>query len=132
MARATYPQTRWATSSSAYLMLLRVEIGRFTLSGCPGRLVSVPLILTSRWTGVTRYAALWSPDFPLCNRSGTATAWLASPGHFTPRGLDHPIVAAVDGNLGPGGLRERRPAQLRGALRPVAHGDLPAPPGGVP
>src|SRR6185437_4015298 len=27
--------------------------------------VSVPLILASRRTGVTRYAALWSPDFPL-------------------------------------------------------------------
>src|SRR6185369_3937188 len=33
------------------------------LTGC----VSVPLILTSRWTGVTRYAALRSPDFPLRN-----------------------------------------------------------------
>ena len=31
MARATYPQTRWATSTSAYLVLLRVEIARFTL-----------------------------------------------------------------------------------------------------
>ncbi len=30
-----------------------------------GRLVSVALILTSRWTGVTCYAALWSPDVPL-------------------------------------------------------------------
>src|SRR6476620_3147169 len=49
------------------------------LTGC----VTVPLILTSRWTGVTRYAALWSPDFPLCNVSGTATAWLASHRHFT-------------------------------------------------
>src|SRR5262245_35003193 len=47
----------------------------------PG-LVSVPLILTSRWTGVTRYAALWSPDFPLCYRSGTAIAWLASRKQF--------------------------------------------------
>src|SRR5258706_8307778 len=46
-------------------------------------LVSVPLILTSRWTGVTRYAALWSPDFPLCDWCGTATVWLASPRHFT-------------------------------------------------
>src|SRR5215212_3936976 len=48
------------------------------------RLVSVALILASRRTGVTRYAALWSPDFPLRNRSGAATAWLASPLHFTP------------------------------------------------
>src|SRR5260221_6821934 len=47
--------------------------------------VSVPLILASRRTGVTRYAALWSPDFPLCDLRGTATAWLASRGHFTPR-----------------------------------------------
>src|SRR2546423_923612 len=64
-ARATYPQTRWATSSSAYLVLLRVEIGRFTPSPCGEGIVTVPLILTSRWTGVTRYAALRSPDFPL-------------------------------------------------------------------
>jgi len=28
------------------------------------RLVSVALILTSRWAGVTCYAALWSPDVP--------------------------------------------------------------------
>src|SRR5258706_1861633 len=51
----------------------------------PG-LVSVPLILTSRWTGVTRYAALWSPDFPLHRHEGDAAiAWLASPRHFTVR-----------------------------------------------
>src|SRR5512140_1166722 len=33
--------------------------------------VSVPLIRALRRTGVTRYAALWSPDFPLhpCGRS---------------------------------------------------------------
>src|SRR5688500_9746843 len=37
----------------------------FHPAGCPADYVSVPLILTSRWTGVTRYAALWSPDFPL-------------------------------------------------------------------
>ena len=36
-------------------------------SGDPARLVSVALIRTSRWTGVTRYAALRSPDFPLCD-----------------------------------------------------------------
>src|ERR1017187_6375072 len=47
-------------------------------------IVTVPLILASRRTGVTRYAALWSPDFPLRDRSGAATAWLASHRHFTP------------------------------------------------
>ena len=41
------------------------------------RLVSVALILTSRWMGVTHYPALWSPDFPLCNEY-TATVWYAS------------------------------------------------------
>src|ERR1700694_2442033 len=55
------------------------------------RLVSVPLILASRRTGVTRYAALWSPDFPLCNRCGTATAWLASTRHF-PTEMDRIVV----------------------------------------
>src|SRR5260221_6420960 len=48
--------------------------------------VSVPLILASRRTGGTRYAALWSPDLPLCDLRGTATAWPASPGPFTPPG----------------------------------------------
>jgi len=37
----------------------------FTLKRYAGRLVSVALILTSRWTGVTCYAALRSPDVPL-------------------------------------------------------------------
>ena len=46
----------------AYLVLLRVEIAAFH-SGL-NRLVSVALIRTSRWTGVTRYAALCSPDLP--------------------------------------------------------------------
>ncbi len=27
-------------------------------------ILSVALVLTSRWTGVTRYDALWCPDFP--------------------------------------------------------------------
>ena len=52
----------------AYLVLLRVEIARFTPSAAsfetaPG-LVSVALILTSRWTAVGCYAALCSPDLP--------------------------------------------------------------------
>jgi len=62
------------------LVLLRVEIARFTppqpafsrlrpcglrraAAGCGG-LVSVALILTLRWAGVTCYAALRSPDVP--------------------------------------------------------------------
>jgi len=47
-----------------YLTLLRVEIAAF--HPLPKeRLVSVALILISQWTGITRYAAIWSPDFPL-------------------------------------------------------------------
>src|SRR5437762_6936815 len=46
-------------------------------------IVTVPLILASRRTGVTRYAALWSPDFPLCGERRTATVWLASRVNFT-------------------------------------------------
>src|SRR6188508_3196542 len=89
IARATYPQTRWATSTSAYLVLLRVEIARFTPSPCGEGIVTVALILTSRWTGVTRYAALWSPDFPLHRRlADAAIAWLASRIYFTPRAGD--------------------------------------------
>jgi hypothetical protein len=52
----------------AYWVLLRVEIARFTpgaisFEAAPG-LVSVALILTSRWTAVGCYAALCSPDLP--------------------------------------------------------------------
>ena len=41
-------------------------------------LVSVALIRASRRAGVTCYAALWSPDFPLPPKTGAATVWLAS------------------------------------------------------
>ena len=89
---------RGATSTPAYLVLLRAEIARFTRppglrpgsrgacappartfrgtsplqgdrhrrlrpgAGADRRLVSVALILTSRWTAVGCYAALRSPD----------------------------------------------------------------------
>ena len=52
----------------AYLVLLRAEIARFTRQGCPWRLVSVALILTSRWRGVTSCAVLCSPDVPPVRR----------------------------------------------------------------
>ena len=90
---ATYPHTRRAGSVCAYGVLLRVEIARFTrpsglrpesrracapparasrkrpsfareAQGFGDRLVSVALILTSRWTAVSCYAALCSPDLP--------------------------------------------------------------------
>ena len=66
---ATYPHTPGAPSTCAYLVLLRVEIARFTLVGLPLRAllpdyVSVALILTSRWRAVSSYAALCSPDVP--------------------------------------------------------------------
>ena len=56
----------------AYLVLLRVEIAAFH-SGL-NRLVSVALIRTSRWTGVTRYAALCSPDLPPVRPFGGCTS----------------------------------------------------------
>lgn len=86
-----------------YLTLLRVEIASFHLSPYVTRrkLVSVALpdspghisipgpkpvsrtygILTFRWTGVTRYAAIWSPDFPLRQYSarGKFTEAIARP-----------------------------------------------------
>ena len=70
-AQATYPRPLRARSSAAYSVLLHVEIARFTrptLKNPACRLVSVALILTSRWTGVTCYVALWSPDVPLATR----------------------------------------------------------------
>ena len=61
----------------AYLVLLRVEIARFTprapaaaADGPPG-LVSVALILTSRWRAVSSYAALCSPDVPPAHPFGS-------------------------------------------------------------
>ena len=67
---ATYPHAPRAESSRAYGVLLRVEIARFTRCAfvpegpASHRLVSVALILTSRWTAVGCYAALCSPDLP--------------------------------------------------------------------
>ena len=86
-AQATYPQAQWATSSPAYLVLLRVEIGRFTPSSFDEGIVTVPLILASRRTGVTRYAALWSPDFPLCTSAQRSSGLLHS-SHCTERQLE--------------------------------------------
>ena len=70
------------TSTLAYLVLLRVEIARFTPSGLPCGtplgLVSVALLLTSRWAAVSCYAVLCSPDgppvpgFPDCTSGGLA------------------------------------------------------------
>jgi hypothetical protein len=48
----------------SYLALLRVELARFTRAAEAERLVSVALVLASRRTGVTRYPASWSSDFP--------------------------------------------------------------------
>ena len=63
---APYPPAPRVTSMPAYSGLLRVEIARFTrrVPCDPRRLVSVALILASRRTGVTCYAALCSPDVP--------------------------------------------------------------------
>ena len=69
---ATYPPAQRAASMLAYLVLLRVEIAAFH-SGL-NRLVSVALIRTSRWTGVTRYAALCSPDLPPVRPFGGCTS----------------------------------------------------------
>ena len=65
-----------ALRALAYLVLLRVEIARFTPApACANAgLVSVALILTSRWTGVTCYAALWSPDVPPVRPFGDCTS----------------------------------------------------------
>ena len=74
---ATYPPALRAASILAYLVLLRVEIARFTRSRrlrlrsrkvlkprTFDRLVSVALILGSRRAAVSCYAALCSPDLP--------------------------------------------------------------------
>lgn len=75
---ATYPHTPRARSTCAYLVLLRVEIARFTPSGLPRGtplgLVSVALILTSRWAAVSCYAVLCSPDVPPVRPFGACTS----------------------------------------------------------
>ena len=62
MSQAIYPQPPRAGSTVAYLMLLPVEIARFTRP--EHRLVSVALIRALRQAAVSCYGALWSPDFP--------------------------------------------------------------------
>ena len=85
----SYPRTRRAASTSAYLVLLRVEVTETvrvtaaavrsyrTVSPLPdppsplrdtaaiGGLLSVALFVVSRRPAVSRHPALWSPDFPL-------------------------------------------------------------------
>jgi len=74
--RAADPRTRRrrpvharprAPCRSSYLALHQVELARFTRSGTasrPDRFVTVALVLASRRTGVTRYPASGSSDFP--------------------------------------------------------------------
>ncbi|MDB5954419.1 MAG: hypothetical protein JWP60_1027 [Ramlibacter sp.] len=88
-----------------------------------GGLVSVALILTSRWTGVTCYAALCSPDVPPVRPFGDCTSDGLE--GFTPRlsqackrppvgGLD-PDVSGCHPGLDPGSTTA--PAQALRALR---------------
>ena len=49
--------------SPSYLALLRVELAAFHSDQEAG-IVTVALVLALRRTGVTRYLALWSSDFP--------------------------------------------------------------------
>ena len=71
---ATYPHTPGAPSTCAYLVLLRAEIARFTRTSENVRLVSVALILTSRWRAVSSCAALCSPDVPPVRSFETCTS----------------------------------------------------------
>src|SRR5665213_533272 len=86
-ARAAYPRTRRAASSSAYLALLRMEVAAFhPLPFDRKRLVSVALFLTlanraSGWRmAAGRYPASCSmePGLSSIPTSGTAAVWLAS------------------------------------------------------
>jgi len=66
VALATYPQARPSRPQTlAYLVLLRMEVARFTRTACAVRLVSVALFVTSPCQGITLHPALRSPDFPL-------------------------------------------------------------------
>jgi len=61
---ATYPEI--ITGRAAPLSLFGLAPCRVYLISLQHYLyiLSVALVLTLRWTGVTRYIALWSPDFP--------------------------------------------------------------------
>ena len=48
----------------AYLVLHRVEVAAFHVHALPRLLVSVALVVISRCPAVSRYPALWCPDFP--------------------------------------------------------------------
>ena len=52
----------------SYLALLRVEFAAFHSGRRRAGIVTVALVLASRRTGVTRYPALWSSDFPHARR----------------------------------------------------------------
>src|SRR4051794_21262086 len=79
-ARAADPRAGQRTSPPAnrvapsYLALLRVEFAAFH-SGvlADAGIVTVALVLASRRTGVTRYPALRSSDFPHAGRASPAT-----------------------------------------------------------
>lgn len=80
MRCASLRPTRDSASSLCVplLALLRVEVTLFTPVGTAMKrtwpaLVSVALFLASRRTGVTRYPALWSGDFP--HSVHTAKVW---------------------------------------------------------
>jgi hypothetical protein len=62
--RSSYLPVRSASRLNAHLFDIAPDRG-YRVSPELNRLVSVALFLTSRWTGITRYPALWSPDFPL-------------------------------------------------------------------
>src|SRR5689334_22116485 len=87
----------------------------------PG-LVSVALILASRRTGVTRYAALRSPDFPLRNRSGAAIAWLASHAYLTRDRVSRPSSGSASGRR-----RTPRPGQRSASRARPARASAPSP-----
>ena len=77
----------------SYLALLQVELARFTRSGRPApasRFVTVALVRASRRTGVTRYPASGSSDFPrVC---GVAPPPIRD---HPAASLAHPIVRAA-------------------------------------
>ena len=71
----------------AYLVLLHVEIARFTPATSAAGLVSVALILASRRRGITSYVALCSPDLPPVPPFGYGT----SNGLACFTGVDYPL-----------------------------------------
>ena len=103
---ATYPHTPGAPSTCAYLVLLRVEIARFTRTESARLCCSNPHLIPTtcaagfQWTAVSCYAALCSPDVPPVRCFHPTLARRPCGLHQRQSGgLHTPIIAAIHNHI---------------------------------